>query len=155
MFVGIDWAAETHAICVEDAKGRVVDRFTIDHSAEGPAIVVLAVRHHQSPSRVAALLRHGSDKSLFGGRLAPIPERQPFANPSVRPAEFRMVAHVVVDVTLRLARAPVDECVEDAAEGGLLFFHWWSPSFLWRPLAEPPMNAKSLPLYVGQRGALW
>jgi transposase len=32
---GIDWAAETHAVCVMDASGKVVARFTIAHSAEG------------------------------------------------------------------------------------------------------------------------
>jgi transposase len=35
MYVGIDWAADTHAVCIIEADGRVVDRFTISHSAEG------------------------------------------------------------------------------------------------------------------------
>ena len=35
MFTGIDWASEEHAVCVVDATGRVVDRFTIAHSADG------------------------------------------------------------------------------------------------------------------------
>jgi transposase len=35
MFVGIDWAAEEHAVCVLDTAGRVIDRFTIEHSADG------------------------------------------------------------------------------------------------------------------------
>jgi transposase len=35
LFAGIDWAAEAHAVCVLDAAGKVVDRFTIAHSAEG------------------------------------------------------------------------------------------------------------------------
>jgi len=34
-FVGIDWAAATHAVCVLDAAGRVVTRFTIEHTAAG------------------------------------------------------------------------------------------------------------------------
>ena len=34
-YVGIDWAAETHAVCVMDLSGKVVARFTIAHSAEG------------------------------------------------------------------------------------------------------------------------
>lgn len=34
-YTGIDWAAETHAVCVMDAAGKVVARFTIAHSAEG------------------------------------------------------------------------------------------------------------------------
>jgi transposase len=34
-YAGIDWAAETHAVCVMDPAGKVVARFTIAHSAEG------------------------------------------------------------------------------------------------------------------------
>ena len=34
-YTGIDWAAETHAVCVMDPSGKVVARFTIAHSAEG------------------------------------------------------------------------------------------------------------------------
>jgi transposase len=34
-YTGIDWAAETHAVCVIDAAGKVVARFTIARSAEG------------------------------------------------------------------------------------------------------------------------
>lgn len=35
MLAGIDWATEEHAVCVLDDDGRVVDRFTIAHSAIG------------------------------------------------------------------------------------------------------------------------
>jgi transposase len=34
-FVGIDWAAAAHAVCVLDPAGRVVTRFSIDHTAAG------------------------------------------------------------------------------------------------------------------------
>lgn len=34
-FVGIDWAARTHAVCVLDATGRQVAAFTIEHTAAG------------------------------------------------------------------------------------------------------------------------
>lgn len=33
--VGVDWAAEEHAVCVLDAAGRKVSSFTIAHSREG------------------------------------------------------------------------------------------------------------------------
>ena len=36
-FTGIDWAAETHAVCVMDAGGKIVAEFTIGHSADGIA----------------------------------------------------------------------------------------------------------------------
>ena len=36
-FTGIDWAAETHAVCVMDPAGKIVAQFTICHSADGIA----------------------------------------------------------------------------------------------------------------------
>ena len=35
MFVGIDWAAESHDVCVVDAAGRIHDRATVNHSRQG------------------------------------------------------------------------------------------------------------------------
>jgi hypothetical protein len=34
-YVGIDWAAATHAVCVLDTAGKVTTQFTIAHSADG------------------------------------------------------------------------------------------------------------------------
>ncbi len=34
-YVGIDWAAETHAVCVLDAAGKIKTEFTIAHTADG------------------------------------------------------------------------------------------------------------------------
>ena len=39
-FTGIDWAAETHAVCVIDAAGKITTEFTIAHSADGIAALV-------------------------------------------------------------------------------------------------------------------
>jgi transposase len=39
-FAGLDWAAEVHAVCVMDHAGKIVDRFTIKHSAEGIAMLI-------------------------------------------------------------------------------------------------------------------
>lgn len=36
-YVGIDWAAATHAVCVLDSTGRRVASFTVEHSAAGLA----------------------------------------------------------------------------------------------------------------------
>jgi len=35
MFVGIDWAAESHDVCFVDAAGKVRDRATVAHSRDG------------------------------------------------------------------------------------------------------------------------
>jgi hypothetical protein len=34
-FGGLDWASQTHAVIVVDARGKVVEDFQIDHSALG------------------------------------------------------------------------------------------------------------------------
>ena len=38
-FTGIDWAAETHAVCVLDA-GKIAAEFVIEHSADGIATLI-------------------------------------------------------------------------------------------------------------------
>ena len=35
MFVGIDWASENHAVCLQDDAGKKMVAFTVDHSADG------------------------------------------------------------------------------------------------------------------------
>jgi transposase len=39
-FTGIDWAAETHAVCVTDAGGKIASEFTVEHSADGIALLI-------------------------------------------------------------------------------------------------------------------
>ena len=39
-YVGIDWAAEVHAVCVQDAAGKITAEFTIDHTADGFATLL-------------------------------------------------------------------------------------------------------------------
>jgi transposase len=34
-FVGLDWAAETHAVCVINTEGRALAQFMVEHSADG------------------------------------------------------------------------------------------------------------------------
>lgn len=36
-FAGLDWATQTHAVCIIDAQGSVYQQFDIDHSAAGLA----------------------------------------------------------------------------------------------------------------------
>lgn len=39
-FAGLDWAAEVHAVCVMDHAGKIADRFTIAHTADGIAMLI-------------------------------------------------------------------------------------------------------------------
>jgi transposase len=52
-YVGIDWAAETHAVCVLDDRGWVVHAFTIAHTADGFADLARRLaRLGEDPERV-------------------------------------------------------------------------------------------------------
>jgi transposase len=48
-FTGIDWAAETHAVCVLDAAGKIVAGFTIEHSADGIAALIRRLARYGDP----------------------------------------------------------------------------------------------------------
>lgn len=48
-FTGIDWAAETHAVCVLDAGGKIAAEFTIEHSADGIATLARRLARYGAP----------------------------------------------------------------------------------------------------------
>ena len=48
-FTGIDWAAETHAVCVMNAAGKIAAGFTIEHSADGIAALIRRLARFGSP----------------------------------------------------------------------------------------------------------
>jgi transposase len=49
-FVGIDWASEIHAVCVQDANGRRVAAFTVEHTADGLAGLMRRLARHADPA---------------------------------------------------------------------------------------------------------
>jgi transposase len=49
-FTGIDWAAGTHAVCVLDAAGTTAAQFTIEHSADGVAVLLRRLSRCGDPS---------------------------------------------------------------------------------------------------------
>ncbi len=48
-FTGIDWAAESHAVCVLDAAGKIVAEFTVEHSADGIAVLLRRLARYGDP----------------------------------------------------------------------------------------------------------
>jgi transposase len=48
-FTGIDWAAETHAVCVLDSAGKIAAQFTIEHSADGIAVLLRRLARYRQP----------------------------------------------------------------------------------------------------------
>ena len=51
-FVGVDWAATVHAVCVMDAAGKMLSQFTIEHSADGIAMLVRRLAKFGDPADV-------------------------------------------------------------------------------------------------------
>jgi transposase len=51
-FVGLDWAAEIHAVCMLDAAGKTIASFTVEHSAEGIADLVGKLAKFGAPADV-------------------------------------------------------------------------------------------------------
>ena len=48
-FTGIDWAAETHAVCVTDAAGKIAAEFAIEHSADGITVLLRRLARFGDP----------------------------------------------------------------------------------------------------------
>jgi len=48
-FTGIDWAAETHAVCMLDTAGKIAAEFTIEHSADGIAALLRRLARYGDP----------------------------------------------------------------------------------------------------------
>lgn len=51
-FVGLDWAAREHAVCVVDERGAVAVRFTVAHTAAGLAELAERLRKFDEPARL-------------------------------------------------------------------------------------------------------
>jgi transposase len=54
-FGSVDWAAQSHAACIVDAAGQVIDQFTMDHTALG--LTTLVRRFQQQRVRRVAIER--------------------------------------------------------------------------------------------------
>ena len=52
VFVGIDWAAEVHAVCVMDAAGKVKAQFPVAHTADGIAGLTRRLARFGDPADV-------------------------------------------------------------------------------------------------------
>ena len=52
VFVGVDWGCGSHAVCVIDAKGAVLDQFEADHDRDGLAGLVARLKRRGPPGEV-------------------------------------------------------------------------------------------------------
>jgi hypothetical protein len=53
VFVGLDWAACTHAVCLIDAAGSVLDRFEAAHDRDGLTELMRRLARHGQRLRIA------------------------------------------------------------------------------------------------------
>ena len=53
VFVGLDWAVHTHAVCIIDAAGAVLDRFEVTHDRDGLAELMRRLARHGQRLRIA------------------------------------------------------------------------------------------------------
>jgi transposase len=52
-FVGLDWGGQSHAVCVIDASGKPVDRFTVEHDKEGLARLIARLKKLGGETQIA------------------------------------------------------------------------------------------------------
>ena len=59
-FVGVDWATLSHAVCVIDEAGQMVMRRTVDHTADGLAQLMTALRRFGDPAELGIAIERPS-----------------------------------------------------------------------------------------------
>lgn len=77
VYVGLDWAALVHAVCVMSATGKVLAQFTIEHTGDGIAALILRLAKYGDTEPVGDADAHRRswhdcvpyDPSLHGGTL--------------------------------------------------------------------------------------
>jgi transposase len=88
-FVGIDWAAAEHAVCVLDRGGRKIDAFTVRHTAAGFAVLARKLDKLADAERVPVAIERPDgrlvDALLEGGH--PVMPVKPNAIKTWREAE--------------------------------------------------------------------
>jgi transposase len=52
VYVGLDWAAATHAVCVLSAVGKILAQFMIDHTADGIALLIRKLAKYGDPADI-------------------------------------------------------------------------------------------------------
>ena len=48
-YAGLDWASQSHAVCIIDEHAEVIERLDIEHNADGLATLVRRLRRHGTP----------------------------------------------------------------------------------------------------------
>jgi transposase len=49
IFVGLDWGGSSHAVCIVDAAGKILDHFAVAHDRDGLADLIARLRRYGPP----------------------------------------------------------------------------------------------------------
>jgi len=60
VFVGLDWGGSSHAICVLDGSGKVLERFLVPHDLDGLADLVARLRRWGPPPETPVAIERPS-----------------------------------------------------------------------------------------------
>jgi transposase len=60
VFVGLDWGVDSHAVCVVDATGKVVDQFQLGHDRDGLAALVARLSRRTPPHEMPIAIERPS-----------------------------------------------------------------------------------------------
>jgi transposase len=60
VFVGLDWGGSSHAICVLDGSGKVLERFLVSHDLDGLADLVARLRRWGPPAETPVAIERPS-----------------------------------------------------------------------------------------------
>lgn len=60
IFVGLDWGGSSHAVCIVEATGKVVDHFVVAHDRDGLADLVARLRRHGRPEETPVAIERPS-----------------------------------------------------------------------------------------------
>jgi transposase len=87
MYVGWDWATESHAITVLDQQGRIVDRWSCAHTEAGLSAALARLAHHAAPAALPVAIERADglivDRLLAAGH--PVVPIHPNAFQAARP----------------------------------------------------------------------
>jgi transposase len=48
-YAGLDWASQSHAVCILDEHAQIIERLDIEHNADGLTVLVRRLRHYGNP----------------------------------------------------------------------------------------------------------
>jgi len=60
IFVGLDWGGSSHAVCIVDAAGKILDHFAVAHDRDGLADLVARLRRYGPPGQTPIAIERPS-----------------------------------------------------------------------------------------------